>query len=634
MGKIAKHYNLSILKPIIRPKCYQDESPIGYLIRLAEVNGYNTYKWLVTIEELIIYSGTPSHVEAYNLLKKIAWTGFNEANEVNKICNNSADNLNLNNVHYCSLCLRENNYFRMNLQMKTAFTCLKHKVWLKDFCPSCNEPIKYSTSLLGKCSCGMVLANQPVEDIPESVYLLQQYLFDINLVSRSSAYQITDVYLKLTITERTDYFLFMLRWLPKAILERRKSNTYANTIKQLRENITTLAKLFMQGTSRFWELIEQLNELDKQYRLENKLEKLVFNKFYQYFYKKFPNNNFLIFRKLIEKYIKKFWKKQLTYRNILFNSDLIKSHPWIPINQAIKEFKLTTAEVQRAIKDKSIIALIAQKENRKFTLLFRPSIRLRLEEIKDRISFKQTTQVLGITKKQLNQLIVEKYFSKAIPPKKDYSLEWLFSSQEISQFLKELFKIATDIQEETVLIAEAMRIIGSKIDNPLPKLLKKIKDQEIAVTIGNYYRNIKALAISKRELNNWIQEASGNGNKYFTIPQLAKLLNTNQQLAYQLVNNELIDCFVDKKSRKRLITEESLSSFNVKYIFLSQLSKVIKIGSRTLMHYFAYKRVFPIDHFWKDKFRQKIYYKKELRNISLVSTLTMIKNDCYKPVSK
>lgn len=211
MGKIAKHNKLSILKPIIRPKCYQDESPMGYLIRLAEANGYNTYKWLVTIDGVITYSKMLPHIEAYNLLKDLSWTGFNQANEVNKVCNYSADNLNLNNVHYCPLCLKENNYFRINWQMKTAFTCLKHKVWLKDICPSCKEPIKYNASLLGKCPCGMVLANQPVEDIPNSLYLLQQYLFDIDLDSISSTQQTTEAYLKLIITERPEYYLFMSR---------------------------------------------------------------------------------------------------------------------------------------------------------------------------------------------------------------------------------------------------------------------------------------------------------------------------------------------------------------------------------------------------------------------------------------
>ncbi len=251
------------------------------------------------------------------------------------------------------------------------------------------------------------------------------------------------------------------------------------------------------------------------------------------------------------------------------------------------------------------------------TLLYRPSIRLRLEEIKDRISFKQAIQVLGITKKQLNQVIVEGYFSKTIPPKKDYSVQWLFSSQEISQSLKELFKVASDIQEETVLIADAMRIIGSRIDNPLPKLLKKIKNQEIAVTIDNDYRNIKAIAISKRELNNWIQEASGNGNKYFTIPQLAKILNINQQLTYQLVNVGLIEYIEDKITKKRLIKEEAISSFKEKYIFLAKISKTIEISSKTLVDYLAFRRVFPIDHLWQIKLRYKIYNKAHLENITL-----------------
>lgn len=133
------------------------------------------------------------------------------------------------------------------------------------------------------------------------------------------------------------------------------------------------------------------------------------------------------------------------------------------------------------------------------------------------------------------------------------------------------------------------------------------------------------MAISKRELNDWIQETTGNGNKYFTIPQLAKVLNTNQQLAYQLVNNGLIDFFIDKQSKKRLITEEALNSFNVKYIFLSQITKAIGVNSRVLKEHFAYKNVFPVDHLWLDKLRKKVYYKVELRDVSLVNTLVVIR---------
>lgn len=623
-------YQPKIIKPIIAPKCYYDESPKGYLLRLAEVNAYNSYKWLITINGSTAYNKMLSQTEAYKLLKDLSWSGFNNAYYVARVCHYPIESISSNNIRYCPLCLKENNYFRIHWQMKTAFICLKHKVWLKDCCPSCEEPVKYNRSLLGRCYCGAILANQAVKGIPHSVYLLQQYLLDIKLAQTTPPQQMIKTYLKLTMTERTDYCLFMLRWLPTTIIERRKNGvSLYSEINQLREQIIIFADLFIQGASGFWRIVEQLNELDKHYRLENKLEKLVFNKFYQCFYKEFPDRKFLVFRKLIEKYIKKFWKKQLTYRNILFNSNLIKNHPWIPINQVIDEFKLSPSQIQKAIQDKLIIVLEEQKENRKFILLYKPSIQLKIEQIKDKINYTQAMQILGVTKKQLNQLIEENSFSQITPPKKSHNLQWQFSLQEILAYLKELFEVEADVEEETVTIAEAMRIIGSRIDNPLPKLLNEIKDQEITVTIVNDYRNIKALAISKRELNNWIQEASGNGNKYFTIPQLAKILNINQQLTYQLVNVGLIEYIEDKITKKRLIKEEAISSFKEKYIFLAKISKTIEISSKTLIDYLAFRKVFPIDHLWQIKLRYKIYNKAHLEGITLFRSIFANNENTY-----
>lgn len=333
MGGIEERFRLSIFKPVISPTCYQDESPMGYLIRLAEINGYNTYRKLIVIGGLITYNKIQSHIEACNILKDLSWTGFNEAIKVNKIYHYPIENLSLNSIRYCPLCLKENNYFRLVWQMKTAFICLKHKVWLMDTCPSCKRDIKYSIGLLGKCSCGVELMYQPVVKAPKNVYLLQHYLFgnDLNTTTLVKTPFIQD--LNLTITERTEFCLFILRWLPQAIIQRRDSHIRTKfTLDQLREQIISFADLSIQGTSGFWRLIDQLNKLDKKYRLENQLGNLVFIRFYQLFYKKFTDDKFLPFKVLIEKYIKKFWKKQLTNRNILFSLSLIKNHPWIPID--------------------------------------------------------------------------------------------------------------------------------------------------------------------------------------------------------------------------------------------------------------------------------------------------------------
>ncbi|AZS51501.1 hypothetical protein DM558_12295 [Entomomonas moraniae] len=79
------------------------------------------------------------------------------------------------------------------------------------------------------------------------------------------------------------------------------------------------------------------------------------------------------------------------------------------------------------------------------------------------------------------------------------------SLQEILEYLKGLFELVTDIKEDVVTVAEAMRVIGPRIESPLPKLLKKVKDQVIKITICNDNKNIKAFGISKIELSDWIK---------------------------------------------------------------------------------------------------------------------------------
>lgn len=70
---------------------------------------------------------------------------------------------------------------------------------------------------------------------------------------------------------------------------------------------------------------------------------------------------------------------------------------------------------------------------------------------------------------------------------------------------------------------------------------------------------------------------------HLTVPQVAKRLNINQELAYQLVNTGLITYQLDNNSKKRLISKTFLELFTKEYIFLAEIAKATKIGSRTLI---------------------------------------------------
>lgn len=132
------------------------------------------------------------------------------------------------------------------------------------------------------------------------------------------------------------------------------------------------------------------------------------------------------------------------------------------------------------------------------------------------------------------------------------------------------------------------------------------------------HKNIKSLRISRKQLKQWIIN-NDDMKDYLTIPQVAKRLNINQELAYQLVNKGLIAHRLDNNSTKRLVSETFLELFADEYIFLAEIAKATKIGSRTLMTYLAEKEIYPVDHKDNKKLRLKVFYKEDLKNLSILN---------------
>lgn len=428
--------------------------------------------------------------------------------------------------------------------------------------------------------------------------------------------------LSLSIEERIRFSLFLLKWPPSQIIKGNKQKAYQcyHLVAELKPNLKELAHIILTGGFGFWRVISKFDKFDNK-RLERNTNKAAFIRFYRDFYSQFPSSEYQIFREIIENYILNTWRSPITKRNVFFTSKIADDYNWVCIKEAAERFNISFALIKRAIKEQLIVSVADKKATRVFSLVYIPSIKRQLDKLKNRMSLKETQKRLGITKAQLKQLIKANQFVKAISPKQGSSSVWQFSSDTIQNYLQGFFKIATSIEEDTVTIADAMRMIGNRIENPLPTLLDRIRNQQMAVTIHKeQYDNIKALAISRKELNGWLN-VSNNCEGYLTIPQLAKRLKINQQFAYQLINSELITHFKAEDGKKRLITEQALTDFMDSYVFLAQLSKITKLASHTLMDYFASKAIYPIDYLWDTKLRLKVFDREKLKKLIILKNI-------------
>jgi TniQ len=101
---------LSLICPPVRTDCFSDENPISYLVRLAELNKYPSYRWLLSGRN----TGTNDYQLLYESLLATDWVGHKYYNSVTQeICELPNIQINSSRLRYCPLCLQEEAYWRI-----------------------------------------------------------------------------------------------------------------------------------------------------------------------------------------------------------------------------------------------------------------------------------------------------------------------------------------------------------------------------------------------------------------------------------------------------------------------------------------------------------------------------------------
>lgn len=131
----------------IRPVPYEDESPIGYVLRLAKRNGLSRINHLLNKQELMrVIKGLPSkQFELDKLTPK--------AQPLTKLATLLWENSRLLTVQVCPLCICEQGYLKEIWQNPFKRHCEEHRCLLSSRCTRCGQPFNFDMPLLaGRCS--------------------------------------------------------------------------------------------------------------------------------------------------------------------------------------------------------------------------------------------------------------------------------------------------------------------------------------------------------------------------------------------------------------------------------------------------------------------------------------------------
>ncbi|MEL6930220.1 MAG: TniQ family protein, partial [Cyanobacteria bacterium J06600_6] len=153
--------NLSCQSQLLRTSApYEDESLAGYLIRLCELNYYESPHWILDLggykgRRVLHFDRSLDEPTELSKLIDIEIKILRSKVFVATLKNNIISyGLYRKATSLCPSCLKESAYARKSWDYRITQTCPIHKCILVKLCPSCGEVIKWSRPNVTRCNCG------------------------------------------------------------------------------------------------------------------------------------------------------------------------------------------------------------------------------------------------------------------------------------------------------------------------------------------------------------------------------------------------------------------------------------------------------------------------------------------------
>lgn len=603
----------SLIMPIIFPKPYSDESPVGYLIRVAQKNAYKRINWLYR-QESTMMALAPSRLLEDLLAAK--WSGFDKISKtVKEICKLQTSNLNYSSMRFCPRCIKEHEYHRAKWYLGGTAVCLEHGCWLVDKCPECHSEILFREMIsISECSCGASLIDSELK--PASITAIRfTKFFEGSAKSNDDNFAFSDVFdgTLYTLESRVIITRVLLRWcLSSSDFYYKTGNpTGLNSMLMARECIDSFSQSWFSSIDEFINYITTLHQKIHHDQVDGDE---LFRSFYKNIFRDFLHPKLNPIKDTIRTYMNDHWIHSIDKRNSLFVKEAINDHCWLALQVASRDLEVPKSVIKDGIKSGDIRNKLILTKSRSQILVHRDDV-IKIKQIKaSYVNAVTAASLLGVTKKQMVALTESELIKKDNRLRR--SQGGLYSLDDLGELMYDLNYSLVVAENDTCSLSQAIRKIGNGIENPFISLVSAVMSGDVKAELDPQYIGFRRLRIDTKELKRWYKEKTKyDTSGYFTQQSLRKHFQVSSDFIPQLVRSGLISKYSKNVAGCRsLISIEQVSQFKERYVLLSKLSLCSFIPSVSLMKKLSACGVYPVDYDWieADKFIQKIYYRHEL----------------------
>lgn len=554
---------------IFRPLPLPTEGLNGYLLRLAEGNGFEGIHSL--LQERIV---TPE------LLQE--WLGIGNTGplcwllpQLRAVKNVYFQQWNHKTSRFCPACLHDNPIWRREWECLYYTVCAEHGCRLIETCGACGKPLTWRRTRLLHCDCGARLQGEKVEASEADVKFAAA--IRSRIIDQRCPFPMIR-FISLTQLCQLIHIVGMYAYSKDDKGPQKVAGIhYLNIAHQL---TSATARIIVYWPTAFYEMLDELRARNIGDR-----EAISLPQQYGYFYSQAFNylkaRRFSFLHRAFEAHIVCSWIRPLTRRNRQITAEGRASGIWIPLNQAAKELGTTRKRLDALYQATLIDVRERRTETGRRVLCVDRGLMPGIKKLLENLIDQQTAcTILHIEKSRMSQLLNHGVIVTATgTPVPGRQWDILMSSVKEVLSLGHGLPLSESVDSIHSMRMDAVLRYWLQHEFLFPALIRALQKGEISlIAAAPDLPGIHGWIFNHDQLKQWCNDKILNArNGAMTIPQVALKLKVKQEVVYHFVKSRLLRAG-DIKGRGGtvLITEENLKQFTDRYGLSSEFAELIK----------------------------------------------------------
>jgi hypothetical protein len=601
---------------VFRDKPKPDESYLGFLIRLAEINSY-TPSQILQEAHLSRYTFSESSSCSFSsnpglVLVSLAHLNGLKVEDLTQLVHPRIDEntvtafghrlsrylLTQQRSKVCPACLCQSNHCRKQWDFAVVTSCPVHRHMLMDECHECGKPIKWARLAVSLCVCGADWRNAQLPSLPDSETVVSRLVFQrFGFLPRKGSDSKDNPLYNLPLASALDGLFLIAGQYDQPVTVSGRLLLSKKKVQQIHDELLRALLVFDAWPKNFYTFLDELCRHNKSLKEKSGLRNN-FGGVYQALYD--PRSPHLsaplsqLLKTEFETYVLDRWDDGYANRAKCFRSARSEGK-YVNMLKASHLLRIHPHAVHRLVSEGKLNAIVRKTGRTTLFLVEARSLEKLRKERARYVSLEEASRLLGISQLNILSLVDKSLLTGAEAPSASNHHTWRFEKVALQGFLNNVLaktaKRSRQVRRELHSFRTVLNLLTRQLSSSGEGIHTLIEDIGTGVLTPSAKSNNKvgvaALSFDRNEVNIYLQmKLASRAVVAFRVIGLIKELGLKSELVYFLVKKGLIKTTAGKNGnqRCRIITHKAISKFKSEFIFAKDAADEIGTSTKFLVN--------------------------------------------------